>query len=857
MKKLGIQFVAGLVLISVFMSYPYNKKDINICNEYIDAIPPDDLHFLDKAGIPSEFFLEKRKFEIDQIKSKSINNRNTPQNISGLWTTQGPGNLGGRVNTIAIHPKNEDIIFIGFSHGGAYRTLNGGQTWTSIFDDQSSLYISDIAIDPINPNTVFLATGDHSGGYYCGQGEGIFKSTDMGSTWNYSGLKETRILSKILINNNNTNIIYAGSLGYSYAKNEHRGLYKSTDGGLSWKKILYLSDSSGVTDMVMNPKNPDELYVAFWNKLGTNSRSMTVGPDGQIFKTTDGGSQWVKLKNGLPSDSINGRIALALCETEPNVLYARYVRTYRCGNSNGNHLYAIYKSSDSGQSWEDTEGVGPNTGLACGELGGFGWYFQTIAVNPQDPNDVMVMGVDMFRSFDGAKTWEPAVPSWNTYEVHADKHDLVYFSNGDMLLGTDGGLYKFNNTSGEWTDIEDIPTNQIYRVAYNPNEEKLYYGGLQDNGSTGGNIQSIENWERIFGGDGFQMAFKGSNPNLYYAEYQNGNIFQYNDGSWKRFTNGLGGTKNWDFPYMLSRHDDQKLLAGSTQVYCNLSDTGSAWKAISPNIVQSGKYPVRSNPTITSLDESPLDAKIIIAGTTNGNIWITSEFDQNWKNVSGTLPLGYISSVKCSPINKQHFYATLSGHRGDDFSPYVIRTLDYGKTWDPIHGNLPDLPVYDILIYPGRNDSILFIGNHIGVYASIDAGNSWERVGDNMPFIEVFDLEINEAQQTLIAGTFGKSILSFPLDKILKQVVSNKNEEFISKALVYPNPCEDYIHLNFNSSFTKLKYQIIDQLGKIRIQGEANNENSVKITMQSFETGLYYIKLDNSKSVQCVSIYKR
>ncbi|MBK9107976.1 MAG: T9SS type A sorting domain-containing protein [Saprospiraceae bacterium] len=839
MKNISIIFLA--LTISSTLWFCSTKNEIVPVD--ISNIPPDDLYLLDKIGIPDEAFLRKVENEIIDFKKQQAF-RNPHFAFPGKWSTQGPGNLGGRVNTIAVHPDNENIIFIGFSHGGAYRTLNGGAQWVPVFDQQSTLYVSDIVFDPQNPNILYIATGDHSGGFYCGQGAGVFKSTDLGNTWTYSGLKETRVISELAVNPKNPQIVYAASLGYSYGKNEHRGLYKSNDAGKNWTKVFYLNDSAGITDIAMHPTDPDVLYIASWNKLGTNNRSFVVGPDGQIFKTSDGGTNWIKLTNGLPSDSINGRIALALSESNPDILYARYVRTYSCNRSNSNHLYAIYKTENAGTSWKNLNAVSDSSGLACDVLGGFGWYFRTIAVNPKDADDLLVLGVDIFRSLDGGKNWFPAAPDWSGYEVHADKHDLVFLDNGDMLLGTDGGLYRYMAADDEWKDIEDIPTNQIYRVAYNPNIPDLYYGGLQDNGSTGGNQMNISEWERIFGGDGFQMEFKPGNPDIYYAEYQNGNIWQYYNGDWRSFTRGISGTRNWDFPYMISRHDHDKLLAGSTSVYVNYKDTAAHWVAISPNLVANGKYPARSNPSITSLDESPLDSNVIIAGTLNGNVWSTNEFLNNWKNISAGLPQGYITSVKCSYFDKTHFFVTLSGHRGDDFKSYVYKTINSGQTWTSIQGNLPDLPIYDILVYPSKSDSVLFIGNHIGVYASIDGGKDWKRVGDNMPFIEVFDLGINDAEQTLVAGTYGKSIMSFPLQSILKPIVDNKNEYVEFAFEVYPNPATQSIQLNYPQNFKKIiSYQLINMFGKIVGIGTLDLQSNDKINIQQLENGIYFIRL--------------
>jgi photosystem II stability/assembly factor-like uncharacterized protein len=820
-------------------------------------IPPDDLHLLDKMGIPTEEFLKLREQEIAKYKSNGMDLRNSPDVIPGQWTVQGPGNLGGRVNTIAINPKNENTIFIGFSHGGAYRTTNGGQSWVPVFDKESTLYISDIAIDPVDTRIIYIATGDHSGGFYCGQGNGIYKSTDNGDTWKNIGLEETRVLSEIIIDYKNPNIIYAASLGYSYAKNEHRGLYKSKNGGLTWSKILYLNDSAGITDIAMHPVDPNILFAASWNKLGLNNRAMTTGPDGQIFKSVDGGLNWKKLTNGLPSDSINGRIAIAIAESEPSIMYARYIRIYSCSLQPSNNLYGIYVSYDTGETWFEVPALEPGSGLNCDVTGGFGWYFKSIAVNPLDANDLFIMGVELFRSFNGGYSWELAVPAWHTYEVHADKHALEFLSNGDYLLGTDGGLYKHVESNDTWIDMENIPTNQVYRVAYNPNQPKLYYGGLQDNGSTGGNKLLINNWDRIYGGDGFQMAFKKDDPLIFYAEYQNGALQQYNNGNWDNFTDGLGGSKNWDFPYMISRHNSIKLLAGSNAVYYNPSDTGASWKSISPNLVNIPRYPSRSNPTITSIDESPLDSNIIIAGTINGNVWYTSEFNANWKNISSNLPSAYISSVKTSFKNPNTFYATLSGHRGNDFNSYVYRTTNNGISWQNIHGDLPALPVYDILVYPGRNDSVLFVGNHIGVYVSLDAGSSWSRVGDNMPFIEVFDLEINESEKTLIAATFGKSIMTFPLADIFKQIVAVDDDQ-LTTIEAFPNPAADYITLTgVPENLQLLEIAVINIQGNRVMQFKPDNLSKVKIKINLLPNGLYFLHISSGKIKKTMPFLKQ
>lgn len=841
----------------VLLGNSCTQKQVNEMNaQPAETIPPDDLYFLDKVGEATPSFLAAREQEIEFLKNSIHLNRSAPVLIPGNWTTQGPGNLGGRINTIAMNPKNENIIFVGFSHGGAYRTIDGGKNWTAIFDQESNLYIGSIEIDPVNPNTIYIGTGDPNGGFYCGQGNGIYKSIDNGKTWIHLGLSETRIISKVIVDYKNPQTIFAASLGYSYEKNEHRGIYKSSDGGQNWIKALYTNDSSGITDLVMHPNDPQTLFAVSWNKLGLNNRSVVSGPDGQIFKSVNGGQSWKKLTSGLPSDSLNGRIALAISKSNPNILYARYIRTYRCDNSVTNNLYAIYKSTDTGENWTELPSLAPSSGLECGDTGGFGWYFQNIAVAPDDPNALYIMAIELFYSDDGGINWIIPTPRNGSVDVHADKHAMAFYKNGDYLLGTDGGLYKYIKATNTWIDLEDIPTNQIYRVGYNLHEQDLYYGGLQDNGTTSGNKFNLGNWDRIYGGDGFQMAFNKEDPTIFYAEYQNGALQQYYHGDWRGFTRGLGGNKNWDFPYMISRFNSQKLIAGSSQIYVNPIDTIAAWTAISPNLVSVARYPSRSSPSITTLDQSPIDSNVIIAGTVNGNVWMTKQFDKGWTNVSSNLPAAYITSVKTSYLNTNTFYASLSGHRGNNFNAYVYKSTNNGLSWSSIQGDLPNLPVYDFLVYPDNKDSILFVGNHIGVYASVDAGNTWLRVGDNMPYIEVYDLEINESEKTLIAGTFGKSIMSFPLENILRTLVKTKDDLPALSISIMPNPASNKITISNTNLLTAMQINICNQFGQSVWLGVKSKEGDLTIDISSFNKGIYFISYRGKKQVGSSSFVK-
>ena len=473
-----------------------------------DKLYPGEDHFFDKQFPFSTFSWNAYREALRDVKQfrDLASNRS-----SGEWVVEGPGNIGARINTIAIHPTNDQIILVGFSEGGIFKTINGGQDWYPVFDDQVKLSIGDITFDVQNPQIVYAGTGDPNISGFPFVGNGLYKSVDGGESWSYLGLSEVGIISQIRVSPDNSQEILVGAMGLPFIKNEHKGLYKSSDGGISWKKILFINDSTGVIDLVMHPTNKNILYATSWNRIRNNSKSLVSGPDGKIFRSVDGGLQWEELTNGLPTGPVS-RIGIDIAKSNPNILYAAYTHpsTY--------NLEGIYKSTDGGDSWQPLPIYEPTlASLPRSLYGGFGWYFGKIRINPDNPDDVFILGVDMYRSQDGGINWSLAVPPWWTYEVHADKHDLV-FKNGNIYLATDGGLYRSEVSSTDnWQDIENIPATQFYRVAHNPHTPDFYYGGAQDNGSTGGNAALINEWGRIYGGDGFQMAFNPDSPFIFYA----------------------------------------------------------------------------------------------------------------------------------------------------------------------------------------------------------------------------------------------------------------------------------------------------------------------------------------------------
>ena len=822
------------------------------------AIDPEEL--LQRKLFPNEDYFMDKQFPTEEFSwqgyqeaLQSIYRWKQDKNLrsTGNWVVEGPGNIGARVNTLAVHPNNPGIILAGFSEGGIFKTVNGGTTWYPVFDDKQKLSIGDITFDPKNPSIVYAGTGDPNISGYPFVGNGLFKSMDGGETWSYSGLAEVGIISQIRVSRTQPDVLYASAMGLPFLKHQNRGLYKSEDAGNSWAKILFVNDSTGIIDLALDPRNDNVIYAVAWNRIRNNSKSLVSGPDGKIYKSIDGGDHWEILQGGLPDGPVS-RIGIDISQSNPDILYATYT------HANSYDLQAVYKTMNGGSTWEELPVFSSSNSLPTGMYGGFGWYFGKIIVNPKNPNDVFILGVDCFRSRDGGFEWEQAVPPWWTYEVHADKHDVV-FSPSEILLATDGGIYATDIAQTQlWRDIENIPATQFYRVAVNPHQPDLYYGGAQDNGSTGGNAQTMNEWERIYGGDGFQMAFHQEVPEVYYASTQNGNIVVTQDGgdSYESANDGIDNSdpRNWDMPYMISSHHTERLYAGTDKIYRSQSGYIPFWEAISPVLTDSASNALRKN--ISALHESPVQEDYLYAGTSDGLLWHSQDFGLSWQRINQGLPARYVTAVVASPDDAETVFVSFSGYRDNDNTPYIYISDDRGQHWQSMQGDLPSIAINSLLILPGYHNKVIFAATDGGVFYTKNKGKNWFYLGDNMPSVAVYHLGYNPFTQKLIAGTYGRSIQSFDLNQIdFTSGISNPN--LASDFTIYPTLTCDVLYVqDENQGLHKPRNgYIMNSNGGIIKQFIMTGKN-LEVNISSLPSGKYYISLYNSDGVFCKTFLK-
>ncbi len=821
---------------SIFKNKDRQIIEDNSCKNHF---PNED--FFNARNYPETTFDYKSYFkDIDKLRSTS-----DQKVLEGEWVDQGPGNIGARINSMAINPNDENEIYLGYARGGLYKTVDGGQNWTDVFREFSYLGISSVVFDPSDSNTVYIGTGDKNISHYPGIGNGVYKTTDGGQTWTHLGLSDASIISRVAIHQQDPNIIYASSMGIPFEKNNDKGVYKSLDGGSNWEQVLFVNDSTGIIDMKVAPGNSDIIYATGWNRIRNNNISKVSGPDAKIWRSMDGGSNWEILENGLPEGEFV-RIGIDLFGEDGSTIFAVYSArgdNEFCSNG-GINFYGIYKSTDFGDTWERTED-GLDNGLDCSFTGGFAWYFTDIVINPNNEDDICLSGVYMMRKDPSWGGWRNMI--WEVFEgefPHVDFHDMVFVGD-NLYAATDGGAYRYNEIGG-WVDIENIPTNQFYRTSYNPHEPNLYYGGLQDNGVVGGSEAIFNEWFRISGGDGFQILFDPEDPNIVYTESQNGALRVSTNGGqdFTGFSQGLEGDRNWDMQYIISTATPGILFTGTDRMHRHDLPLESDWYAISEDLTDAENDPLGFyEHNITCLSESAINPDILYCGTSDGFVWVSEDFGGTWNKITDNLPRRWISDIKPSPSSERTVYVSVSGYKNNDFTPHIYRSDNAGENWQSISSNLPNFAINDIYILPNTNDEVIFVATEVGVYATVNAGENWERLGNDFPFIQCLDMEFNPVKNQLIVATYGKGLRTFDLSQL--EISSNENIFSHDLLAITPTISSDYIFLSTQGKFDKLS--IFDAQGRfIKLLGEESSE----INISELEPGMYFLMAEKDEEVQ-------
>ena len=822
--------VIGLFLL---INTPTNTRQAGEINSsYYNTLKPNMQYELSKnfgSDANASVLFQQASDKAAREMNKKTRNANTS------WQLEGPHNVGGRINAIAFDPGNTNIIYVGTPAGGIFKTNNGGASWVHLFTKESNLQIGSLEIDPNNSSILYAGTGDKAFGSGSRVGNGIYKSTDAGSTWTHIGLPNSGSISRIRVNPNNSNVIYAAALGSNLVNNAVRGLYKSTDAGTTWTKVLNLSTIVGVHDVILDPTDPNIIYAT---GMAANH---SVSSGTSVYKSTDAGANWVNINNGLPTTAYS-KVTIAQAQNNNQILYAAI-----CNASFS--FSGFYKSTDGGTSW-----TLQYNGNAI-DYYGFGWYFGEIRVNPADDNKVYNLNVNINVSTNGGQSWglnANDVYSQSGSDVHADKHDLVFLDNtgNNYLLATDGGIYKTSVGGGlqnnAWNDLTNMPITQYYETNYNPSDAANYYAGAQDNGTSLGSLNSgINNWSIIPLGDGFRPDFDPTDPSAIYIESQFGNIVYASPSNTQYVTTSIAYNKNWNTPYLISKAFSTTMYLGADRMMQNDYLPNDYWVDISP-VLAPAPY------TISTIDQSALNNDLLYAGTNNGNLHVRKTLLGNWLPIRSGLPNFAVSSVVASPSIVSNVFVAHTGYRQSNNNGHIHFSEDYGTTWTSLANNtLPDFAINDIYVRADGKDSSIAVATDGGVYATSNRGAFWYRVGNNMPIIPVYDLDYNVSQNRLVAATFATGIHTIPLDSVFiyRTPVFPVAVTDIEKTPItlYPNPSKDYIVTESASTIFK-RATVFDLLGRPLQEYTLNGSLKNKIDISKLASGKYLLRLQDGEN---------
>ena len=714
--------------------------------------------------------------EINAQKKKSQKYDLKSSQLSGLeFRSIGPAFMSGRIADIAINSENENEWYVAVGSGGVWKTSNSGTTWDPIADDQPFYSTGCITIDPHNSSKIWLGTGENVGGRHVGIGHGVYLSENGGEKWKYMGLKSSEHISKIIISPNDPNLIFVASQGPLWSSGGERGLFRSIDGGKNWKNVLDINKWTGVTDIVIDKNDPNILYAATWQRHRNVAAYMGGGPGTSIYKSIDSGISWFKIDVGLPESNL-GKIGLAISPFDSSIIYAAIETDRRNGG--------VYKTTNSGGSWvKMSDTVSGATGPH---------YYQELVASPHVFDKIYLMDTNVQVSDNGGKDFY----MMNESDKHVDNHSLTFKMSDPnyLLIGTDGGIYESFDDTDSWKFVANLPLTQFYKLAVD-DAYPFYniYGGTQDNNTQGGPSRTLKrsgitnsDWFVLLGGDGHQPATEPGNPNIVYAQSQQGNIHRIDrtngEATFIKPQNEVGQAYerfNWDAPILVSPHDPKTLFFGSQRVWVS-NNRGDDWNSISADLTLNqerlelpimGKVQSWDNPwdvyamstynTITSLSQSPIDKNIIYAGSDDGLIHYTKDFGENWTKVNveklpGVPKGSFVNDIKTDLYDSNTVYVLLDNHKFGDYKPYVYKSIDGGKSWINIGNDIPDGFLCWRIVQDHIDKNLLFLGTEYGIYVSFNGGNNWVEFSNGMPTISIRDLAIQKRENDLVAATFGR-----------------------------------------------------------------------------------------------------